>query len=50
MSKRITFSELLDTIGSAINVAAAVENHGKVKARHLRTLGIDPVQFEKIRR
>ena len=50
MTKRNAFITLLDTIGSALNVAAAVESHGKVRSRDLRQLGIDPVQFGKIGR
>ena len=50
MSKRSSISTLIGAIGSAIHVAAAVEGNRKAKAEHLRTLGIDPVQFEKIRR
>lgn len=53
MRKNSTFARiggLVDIIGSAISVAAAVEGNRKAKAEHLRVLGIDPAQFEKIRR
>lgn len=50
MTKRNAFITLLDTIGSAINVAAAVESHGRARSRDLKQLGIDPVQFGKIER
>lgn len=50
MSKRSTLSAFFSTIGSAIHVAAAVEGNRRAKAEHLRALGIDPAQFEQIRR
>lgn len=50
MSKRSTISTFFGALGSAINVAAAVEGRQKAKAADLRALGIDPAQFEKIRR
>lgn len=37
-----------DIIGSAAAVAGAVENGRSPKARHLKTLGIDPDQFRSI--
>jgi len=48
MRKRSRFSSILETIGSAIQVAAAVENNRKADPHHLRALGIDPAQFDKI--
>ncbi len=50
MTKRNAFIEMLDTIGSALNVAAAVDNGRQVRSRDLKQLGIDPVQFSKIKR
>lgn len=41
---------MLDMIGSAIAVAAAEENGRAARASDLRRLGIDPVEFRKIRR
>ena len=48
MTKRSTIIGLLDTIGGALSVAAAVENHRKAKPSDLRRLGIDPDQFSSI--
>lgn len=50
MNKRSKLTAFFGTIGSAISVAAAMEGHRKPRARDLRQLGIDPVQFEKIGR
>jgi hypothetical protein len=50
MNKRSKISAFFGTIGSAINVAAAVEGRQKVSTADLRNLGIDPIQFERIRR
>lgn len=50
MSKRSTLSAIFGTIRSAVSVAQAVEGQRKARPEHLRALGIDPVQFEKIRR
>lgn len=50
MNKRSKISTFFGTIGSAINVAAAVEGRQKVNVADLRNLGIDPAQFERIRR
>lgn len=50
MSTRSKLSTFFGSISSAINVAAAVEGHRKAKAEDLRALGIDPVQFGRIRR
>ena len=50
MNKRSRISTFFGTIGSAINVAAAVEGRHKVNVADLRNLGIDPAQFDRIRR
>jgi len=50
MNKRSKISAFFGTIGSAIAVAAAVEGRQKVNTADLRNLGIDPAQFERIRR
>lgn len=50
MPKGNAFMNFLDSIGSAVRVAGAVEGRHQPKARDLRKLGIDPVQFGKIGR
>lgn len=50
MSKRSTLSAFFGSIGSAVRAAGAVEGGHAPKARDLKTLGIDPVQFNKIGR
>lgn len=42
--------EFLDIVGSAFAVSAATREHRPAKEADLRRLGIDPVQFRKIRR
>lgn len=48
MSKRSTLSAFFGTIGSAINVAGAIEGNRSPRSADLRVLGIDPVEFRKI--
>jgi hypothetical protein len=43
------FGRFVDTLGSAIAVASAVESGRRPLARDLEALGIDPRQFTKIR-
>lgn len=50
MSKRSFFGEVFSSLGSAIAVAAATENGRRPRARDLQRLGIDPAQFDGIRR
>ena len=50
MAKASTISRFFNTLGSAISVAGAVENHRAPKARDLRALGINPVEFSRIGR
>ncbi len=47
---RSTFADLLGMLGSAISVAAAEENGRSARPQDLRRLGIDPMEFRKIRR
>ena len=42
--------DFVDMIGSAINVAGAVEGRRNPRSRDLKKLGIDPAQFRTIRR
>jgi hypothetical protein len=41
---------MLDVLGSAFAVSAAVESGQRAKARDLRRLGIDPERFDELRR
>lgn len=43
-------SEFFTVLGNAIAAASAVSHGRQPRARDLRGLGIDPVQFAKIRR
>ena len=43
-------SEILTVIGDALASASAVQQGRQPKARNLRGLGIDPVEFRKIGR
>jgi hypothetical protein len=45
-----TLDTFVTVFGSAAAVSAAVEGGRAPKAKHLNALGIDPVQFESIRR
>ncbi|MCG7505497.1 hypothetical protein [Mesorhizobium retamae] len=49
-TSRTAIRNLIDIVGSAINAAGAVEGNHNPKGRDLRRLGIDPVEFAKIRR
>lgn len=42
--------DIVSTINSAVSVAGAVEGRHVANSRHLRNLGIDPAQFNKIGR
>ena len=42
--------DFVGLIGSAINVASAVEGRHQPRSRDLTNLGIDPAQFKTIRR
>ncbi|MBD0413419.1 hypothetical protein [Oryzicola mucosus] len=53
MSVRKQFDRIGDfftTVSSAVSAANAVSRGVQPKARHLRNLGIDPQQFNKIGR
>jgi hypothetical protein len=47
---RSTFADLLGLLGSAISAAAAEESGRSARSQDLRRLGIDPIEFRKIRR
>ncbi|WP_162839656.1 hypothetical protein [Mesorhizobium sp. 1M-11] len=49
-TSRTAFRNLIDIVGSAVNAAGAVEGNRAPKGQDLRRLGIDPVEFAKIRR
>jgi len=49
-TSRTAIRNLIDIVGSAINAAGAVEGNRAPKGNDLRRLGIDPVEFAKIRR
>jgi hypothetical protein len=50
MRKPSAFGSFLDTVASAIAVSVAVREHRAPRASDLTTLGIDPVQFNKLGR
>ena len=53
MTTRTTLSAiggLFDIFGSAVSVSRAVDSNRKPLARDLKTLGIDPAQFDRIGR
>jgi hypothetical protein len=52
MAKRAfsAIGEFFDMFGSAVAVSRAIDNGRRPDARHLRALGIDPRNFDNIRR
>lgn len=49
-TSRTAIRNLIGIVGSAINAAGAVEGNHAPRNHDLRRLGIDPVEFAKIRR
>jgi len=49
-NRRSFFNEVFGSLSSAVSVAAAIEGRRKPRAHDLRRLGIDPDQFNGIRR
>lgn len=49
-ARRGYFGNIIDIVGAAISVSAAVDGRRAPKARDLRTLGIDPAAFPDVRR
>jgi hypothetical protein len=53
MTKRTTLSTiggLFDMFGSAVSVSRAIESNRRPQASDLKTLGIDPAQFDRVGR